>query len=91
MALQKSLTDDTGTTHPEAYIKANSVVINKDIDKWMIDFDIVVFHTVNNKLKRSVSIYSRYQVEYNLTGDNPLIQAYTYLKTLPEFSGALDV
>ena len=28
--------------------------------------------------------------EYNLSGDNPLKQAYEYLKGLPEFSSAKD-
>ena len=27
---------------------------------------------------------------YDLNGDNPLKQAYTYLKTLPEFAAAVD-
>jgi hypothetical protein len=27
---------------------------------------------------------------YSLTGDNPIKQAYTHLKTLPEFAGATD-
>lgn len=31
-----------------------------------------------------------FSCEYNLTGDNPLKQAYEYLKGLPEFSNATD-
>jgi hypothetical protein len=27
---------------------------------------------------------------YDLNGDNPIAQAYNYLKTLPEFDGATD-
>jgi|SaaInlStandDraft_3_1057020.scaffolds.fasta_scaffold66807_2 hypothetical protein len=32
-----------------------------------------------------------YGCPYNLEGDNPIKQAYAYLKTLPEFEGASDV
>lgn len=32
-----------------------------------------------------------YVAPYALDGANPYIQAYTYLKTLPEFAGAVDV
>lgn len=28
--------------------------------------------------------------EYDINGENPLEQAYSHLKTLPEFAGALD-
>lgn len=33
---------------------------------------------------------SSHDTEYDLDGPNPLIQAYAYLKTLPEFSEAVD-
>lgn len=32
-----------------------------------------------------------YRCAYSLTGANPIEQAYVYLKTLPEFSGAADI
>jgi len=31
-----------------------------------------------------------YFFEYNITGENPIKQAYEYLKTLPEFANATD-
>jgi hypothetical protein len=31
-----------------------------------------------------------FECAYDLTGDNPIRQAYKYLKTLPEFAGAVD-
>ncbi len=31
-----------------------------------------------------------YQCDYSLEGENPLIQAYEYLKTLEEFEGCID-
>jgi hypothetical protein len=30
------------------------------------------------------------ELEYNITGENPIKQAYEYLKTLPEFADAVD-
>jgi hypothetical protein len=34
---------------------------------------------------------SYHKFEYDLNGANPLAQTYVYLKTLPEFSGSVDV
>ena len=31
-----------------------------------------------------------YSCAYNITGENPIKQAYEYLKTLPEFANATD-
>jgi len=31
-----------------------------------------------------------YFFEYDITGDNPIKQAYLHLKTLPEFANAVD-
>ena len=28
--------------------------------------------------------------DYDINGDNPLAQAYAYVKTLPEFTGSVD-
>ena len=33
---------------------------------------------------------SSYTSPYNMDGDNPFVQAYEYLKTLPEFDGYID-
>lgn len=33
---------------------------------------------------------SGYAAPYTLSGDNPFVQAYNYLKTLPEFDGSTD-
>lgn len=33
---------------------------------------------------------SRYSCAYNINGNNPIKQAYEYLKTLPEFANATD-
>jgi hypothetical protein len=32
----------------------------------------------------------QYECVYDIQGDNPIRQAYTHLKTLPEFAGATD-
>jgi len=34
--------------------------------------------------------YRRYRFEYSIDGENPIKQAYEYIKTLPEFEGAED-
>ena len=33
---------------------------------------------------------TQYECEYDLNGKNPIEQAYTFIKTLPEFEGAID-
>mgnify|MGYP007101623561 CR=1 FL=1 len=36
-------------------------------------------------------INNHHTCDYDLNVDNPIKQAYDHLKTLPEFSGAVDV
>jgi hypothetical protein len=33
---------------------------------------------------------AQHECEYSLVGANPIAQAYSYIKTLPDFSGATD-
>lgn len=69
-------------------------VSNAYIKVWRIDGD-------KTTLKCGVGYYASssshdlfksetYEFSYNINGENPIQQAYEYLKTLPEFSGATD-
>ena len=50
------------------------------------------FSVVFSSAQGEREIYrERKNCEYDLSGANAWIQAYAYLKTLPEFSGAVDV
>ncbi len=84
MALKKTITtkDNFGieVTIPEAYIKVESTLGNKN------EQQIVVSFTKNNALLNS----KQYLFNPNMDGDNFIKQAYLHLKTLPEFSDATD-
>jgi hypothetical protein len=85
MALQKNLTlennFDEQSMFPNAYIKVQSVSGNKERMT-----AVVVMH----KEKDGFCLRSK---SYNFVPDlssNFIAQAYNHLKTLPEFSGAMD-
>lgn len=89
MALQKTitLTDnfDIEVSITDCYIKVTDMKGNKDLMSFMVDY---------HKASDQGSIH---QKRFTFTpsvadnSDNFIKQAYVYLKTLPEFSGAGDV
>lgn len=82
MALQKTLTYK-GLTIPNAYCKVWRI----EGDKTEISFGLGVYVSRDGE-----RIYSEtHTFDYNLDGENPIKQAYEYVKTLPEFAGATDV
>ena len=82
MALQLS-TEKFGATFAQAYYKAERIVVSKD----GIHISVNVYNTANGEVMDS----KHYQMDYDAAGGEPLTQAYNYLKTLPEYSGATDV
>lgn len=63
-----------------AYIKVESVTSSKTVAKCTVSF----------KVDDLPAWESKYSFEPSLDGDNFIAQAYEYLKTLPEFSDAVD-
>ena len=86
MALEKPITlrnnfgDDV--TFSQAYIKVNQLTV----DKHQIIIDLVVHKFRNQQIVDS----KNYLFAPDLDGKNFIAQAYEYLKTLPEFEGAID-
>ena len=82
MALQKTTETQFGVQVTDAYIRVDAVQIEQKNASAIVRF-----------YKDQFSTHFR-QIEigflYNLTGDNPIKQAYEHLKTLPEFSDATD-
>jgi hypothetical protein len=84
MALQKTIQSNFGLRIPSAYHRVGRIqIVNKS------EMTFVVNAFVDDKISIPVEAQA-YSCAYDLTGGNALAQAYTYLKTLPEFAGATD-
>lgn len=84
MALQKTITTETGLTAIDAYHRVEALQF---ISKAQVKF-YVRSYVVADMPFFSETIYA---CAYDIAGDNPIKQAYEHLKTLPEFAGAADV
>jgi hypothetical protein len=84
MAIKKTVTTSFGVDVQNAYHRVGAINLTK---KNAMSFSVGVF--VDNVCKTPVRTES-YACTYDLSGNNPLAQAYGHLKTLPEFAGATD-
>ena len=83
MAIKKTSSTFFGTNVVDAYHRVEGLQIkSKDtiIFQVRVSVDGVKPHFSDEQ----------YQCAYDIQGDNPIRQAYAYLKTLPEFAGAMD-
>jgi len=91
MAIQKTIKTEFDTDFENAYIK----ITEYHGDKNRIWFNVNALTTKNGKLvRRLYNIIENSATEYTCEIDineNVLAQAYNYLKSLPEFSNALDI
>lgn len=83
MALKKNIDSQFGITINDAYIRVENITFN--VSKSMQFF-------VRIYAKQNFPALSEQQMvlTYNMNGANPYVQAYTHLKTLPEFANASD-
>lgn len=65
---------------------ANCRVSSVDLTKSVMDFKLEKRATESSE---AFSV-SEFTCPYDIAGDNPIAQAYAHLKTLPEFSNAVD-
>jgi hypothetical protein len=85
MAIQKSIEFTTQygkITVPNCYICINSVEINKT------EATAAIIFYRDNKINALQE--QSHPFAYDLEGSNPIKQAYEHLKTLPEFTDAVD-
>lgn len=83
MALQKTIELQNGLIVQDAYNKVVNVgLIGKD----RLRFD-VTSHVASDKNAFSSK---GYDCSYKLEGQNPIKQAYEFIKSLPEFAGSVD-
>lgn len=86
MALEKTIQTNTGLTANNAYHRVEDVGLTS---KTTIEFCVKTYATSAADMKPITSI--NYGCSYDMSGGNPIAQAYTYLKTLDEYSDAGDV
>jgi hypothetical protein len=85
MALQATTTTVYNLTATNAYHRVENV----RLDKVSIAFSMVSYseHLETMPFPFNTKTYS---CVYDINGENPIKQAYLYLKTLPEFLNATD-
>jgi hypothetical protein len=84
MAFTKTSTTPCGFSATNAYHRVEGVKLDTKTS--------ISFRVRSYKENSNIPHFSDagYMCEYDLTGANPIAQAYTHLKTLPEFAGATD-
>lgn len=86
MALQKTVTLKTnfGTDaeFTNAYIRVDSVKVEKNFGQALVQ--------THKEKNGQVLEQKGYSFEYEINGLNPIAQTYIYLKSAPEFAGAVD-
>jgi hypothetical protein len=83
MALTTLLSTDYGFDLPDCYSRVEQLSL---ISKDKISFVVCYYASKNHAAFCS----KHHTCPYNLSGANPLEQAYLHLKSLPEFADAVD-
>jgi hypothetical protein len=85
MALQKTVITTNGFEATNAYHRVENIVI---VEKNIINFVISSYKDA----AREFGAFQKqpYSCAYDLTKNNPFIQAYDFVKTTPDFAGATD-
>ena len=82
MALKANVTTEHGIHVDDAYCRVVEVSITKNYTAFTLQ------HLVD--ATKAPFFEKRVSCSYDLNGENPYIQSYNYLKTLPEFADAED-
>ncbi len=80
MAIRKDF-EYKGLVVVGAYIRVNNLCGNKS----SLGITVGIYTSTDNLITTS-----DYQFDYNVDGANPFVQAYEYIKTLPEYTDAID-
>lgn len=83
MAIKKTITTPQGIEIENAYHKVGNVTL---AGKTILIFNV---YSMKNENANAFMEMDK-SCAYDMQGDNPIRQAYKYLKTLPEFAGATD-
>jgi len=82
MALKKNEVTQFGFDVANAYQRVENIKLKKT----SMEFQVSVYSDVT----KNAFNYKNYACGYSIDGANPIAQAYAYLKTLPDFAGAID-
>lgn len=85
MAIQSTITTDSGLSIENAYSRIEKIKLTS---KTSIAFELASYVSQESN---SAFNSKGYLAKYDLSGENPIRQAYLYLKTLPEYANADDV
>lgn len=85
MALQNNIELESGIVVEDAYTRVESVKLQ---NKTSMSFEAASYVGAS---KTTAFCRTGYLAPYDLTGDNPIKQAYLHLKTLPDYENAEDV
>lgn len=97
MALQVDVPAIGGITVADAYVRVSDATVSKRVDGWVLSFGVAVFKDATEAgQERPQRIPApdcdRFVCAYDLSSSsNAVAQAYTHLKTLATFTGAVDV
>ena len=83
MALKTNYTTSSDVTINSAYVRVEGVQLSKEHTSFVVCYYV----SASSKTAADRQVNS---CPYNLEGENPIKQAYEHLKTLPEFSDAVD-
>lgn len=84
MALQQTVTTPHGFDASDAYHRVENVSL---LNKEQIGFLVRSYKSPQEPFFEE----SYYECAYQLDGDNPIAQAYSYIKSLDAFQNAADV
>jgi hypothetical protein len=84
MAIKLTVTTPQGFEATNAYHRVESVHL---LSKEKIRFFLCAYKSENES--SSFDIHT-FECAYDLNGDNPIKQAYVFVKTLPDFENATD-
>jgi hypothetical protein len=84
MALEKTVTTPQGFQANGAYHRVQHIGFQ---GKTGLNFSLVSYKNKESQVDFQIQPMA---FEYDLEGANPYVQAYQYVKTLPEFAEAID-
>jgi hypothetical protein len=84
MAHKKTVTTASGITVEDAYVRVEALQLS---GKTTIEFDAVSYVSDQHTVPFAKT---RHTGPYDMNGGNPFEQAYTHLKSMPQFADAID-